>query len=257
MPDAEVPRGTPRVLGLRMCEALTQAIAAGYKTETRRLMSPRNCQLTRGLFENLDWSSGRPDRLYPVSTLRCRIETGTGERRSVSLLPTIRPRDIFWVRRGQAGPQATRAGARYFLKVTQVGVGRLCDLSENEAHAEGIRVYAPSCRAAYERAGGLLDVNEEAVLAPIFAAEAYEFLLGHLGKKLLAQWRRGPVHADMVGRAPRARDAFALLWESLNGSGSWQRNPWVWRYVFEPTERPPEFEPPSAPLEAPRGWGSL
>lgn len=36
---------------------------------------------------------------------------------------------------------------------------------------------------------------------------------------------------DMPALAPR--DAFALLWDRINGAGSWQANPWVWAYHFE------------------------
>lgn len=28
------------------------------------------------------------------------------------------------------------------------------------------------------------------------------------------------------------RDWFARLWDSINGRGAWQRNPWVWEYYF-------------------------
>lgn len=30
------------------------------------------------------------------------------------------------------------------------------------------------------------------------------------------------------------RDAFRLLWESINGAGSWDKNPFVWRLAFTP-----------------------
>lgn len=36
---------------------------------------------------------------------------------------------------------------------------------------------------------------------------------------------------DLPTLAPR--DAFALLWDRINGAGSWASNPWCWAYKFE------------------------
>lgn len=37
---------------------------------------------------------------------------------------------------------------------------------------------------------------------------------------------------DLPALAPR--DAFAILWDTINGPGAWKANPWVWSYVFQP-----------------------
>lgn len=34
-----------------------------------------------------------------------------------------------------------------------------------------------------------------------------------------------------------ARDRYAVLWESINGPGSWDANPWVWCVSFKRAER--------------------
>lgn len=39
--------------------------------------------------------------------------------------------------------------------------------------------------------------------------------------------------ADIGCRGDTAKGAFGFLWESLNGSGSWAANPWVWVVEFK------------------------
>lgn len=37
------------------------------------------------------------------------------------------------------------------------------------------------------------------------------------------------------------QESYKSLWESINGKGSWETNPWVWVYEFERVERPEGF----------------
>lgn len=41
------------------------------------------------------------------------------------------------------------------------------------------------------------------------------------------------MHAGIPMHAHTARDAFAALWESINGDDSWDENPWVWVVEFK------------------------
>lgn len=41
-----------------------------------------------------------------------------------------------------------------------------------------------------------------------------------------------PEPCGCVNPDPDARDAFAWLWQSINGTGSWHANPWVWVIEF-------------------------
>jgi hypothetical protein len=41
---------------------------------------------------------------------------------------------------------------------------------------------------------------------------------------------------DSVGYNWCAREAFAALWESIHGPGSWEVNPWVWAITFRRLE---------------------
>lgn len=215
-----VPRGT-RVVAMRFTEAMHQAIEGNLKTQTRRPLTPGNCNLSRGEFEQLDLECGRADiGAWPVAGLKCRLEV-PGGRRSVTVLPRILPGYSLWGRRGQAGEQAKRANARFLLRVLEVRATRLLEITEADALAEGVLVFCPP-----DKLNPTLDVRLQ---------RAYEFQIQQLGKTLAARWRATDIHAEVSGRSGRAtaRHNFALLYESINGPGAWNANPWVWRYAFE------------------------
>lgn len=206
----EVPRGTP-CKGMRFNADLYQALSFGLKTRTRRIMSESNSLLSRGHFADLDLSSGSPDQYVPVSSLRCRMQAPGTARRSVIVAPRIQPGDWIWPRVGQSGELARIANATFLLLVTRVAARRLQDITVDQAEMEGVGIFVEG--RTYEH--------------------AYDQLLGRLGYRRALAWRRGPLDQDIRARGmPTARDCFALLWETLNGKGSWAANPWVWDYTF-------------------------
>ncbi len=92
--------------------------------------------------------------------------------------------------------------ARIFLKVTNVRIERLQDISEADAWAEGCKRGDPTDNGSF------------------FPAE----------------------EPDPSGTGDRgwdsAEDWYADLWEQINGPGLWEANPYVWVYTFERTEKP-------------------
>lgn len=49
-----------------------------------------------------------------------------------------------------------------------------------------------------------------------------------------AEGTQEPSLVPYIGACWSERDAFARLWESINGNGSWAKNPWVWVISFVP-----------------------
>lgn len=88
-----------------------------------------------------------------------------------------------------------RWASRLTLKITDVKVERLQDISEEDAIAEGIIKWPHEDDYAY----------------------------GYEGCSPCG-------HATPTG-------AYRALWESINGSGSWDLNPWVWAISFEVIEQ--------------------
>ena len=93
-----------------------------------------------------------------------------------------------------------RRDSRITLEVTGVKVERLNDISEGDAKAEGIGVWCPFGTCA--------------------------------GKGWLPQ--ETPTNEPRLCRCAdfNSIDIYKLLWESINGKGSWALNPYVWAYTL-------------------------
>ncbi len=98
-----------------------------------------------------------------------------------------------------------KEAARIFLKVTNVRVERLQDITEEDAISEGIL----RCPKADNTGTAYYDYS---------------------GKQT-------PVSYNFD--SPIA--SFKTLWQSINGRESWEANPWVWVYEFEQVEKPKDF----------------
>ncbi len=96
-----------------------------------------------------------------------------------------------------------KAAARLFLKITDVRVERLQDISGADAVAEGVKMTWIS------------DGIEEC---------KYKNYIN-----------------DGRGSLSDASESYKTLWQRINGTESWDANPWVWVVTFEKTEKPENF----------------
>jgi hypothetical protein len=89
-----------------------------------------------------------------------------------------------------------RAWSRIQLEIIGVRVERLQDISEDDAKAEGVE-------------------SDHTEFEMIYWVE------GVTGYKLSERY------------AASAKEAYQRLWETINGDGSWDANPWVWVVEFK------------------------
>jgi hypothetical protein len=92
---------------------------------------------------------------------------------------------------------------RIRLEVINDKVERLNDISEEDAIAEGTEMFNNPC-AVFESHGKYYDYTQR---------------------------HRTYTVADRFFESARA--SYLVLWEKINGSGSWEKNPWVWVIGFK------------------------
>jgi hypothetical protein len=223
---------------------LVRAILEGRKTQTRRLVTRRNCESFQG-WKSLEFD----DSKVPTGAMKtfadngylhvaCRPEEGLENQPENWTRERIYPKwnvgDRAWVRetwmpfdrdhhiadikfayRASCGADSDeirrdyiksgrdyrwrpsihmpRKASRITLEITGVKVERLQHLADKDARAEGIIDYQ---QGPLMHQCGLDEWNPE-------------------------------------DRQPFARDAFAVLWNKINGAGDWESNPWVWAISFK------------------------
>lgn len=94
-----------------------------------------------------------------------------------------------------------KAAARIFLKITDIRVELLQNITEEDAIHEGLSGENKKWRNYY----------------------------------------RTPSAANCISNFSNAKDSFQSLWNLINGPDSWNANPWVWVISFERCEKPENF----------------
>ncbi len=104
-----------------------------------------------------------------------------------------------------------KEACRLFLRITNIRVERLKDITDQDAIAEGIEGY--------------------------FEKLFMEWRYRDYDKKLQKGYGKSNIDYP-TWREPVS--SFKSLWESINGKDSWEANPWVWVVEFEKLEGKPD-----------------
>lgn len=191
-----MPKTEPTIRGIIFSGPMVNALLAGTKTQTRRLLVPRGKKpsLVDGTWSesyildpgNAEWLArdiphAKGDRLYVRESYAPGYFDGG--------LPgykadwTDRASDVAPEPKWTPAIHMKRHASRLWLEVVEVRAERLQAITDVDALAEG-------CRSGFVGEG-----------------------------------------ADR--RAVGPRETYAALWDSLHGAGSWDSNPWVYALTFE------------------------
>lgn len=202
---------------------MVQALLRGEKTQTRRKIKPTSKNGNCGIRVSKNKDGIITEVCGYDEDERCWDENGS----PYSVNNKYRVGDVLWVRETfqivpsnmifyKADPENKAAGnwkpsifmpkeaARIFLKVKEVRVEKVQDISESDAIEEGIIKLNQSFAQLLTDGIQYLDYSKKPEL----------FNDGLSGK-----------------------ESYKSLWEKINGPGSWDLNPWVWVYNFERIEK--------------------
>lgn len=200
---------------------MVRALLNGTKTQTRRVVKPQPVELPDFNRGRLSYNvRGSVYRAWNPAVMDPRCPYGQrGDRlwvRETWTQACVHPRqgdEVFYRADGEVAPEFEpwipsihmfRWASRILLEIVSVRVERLQDISEADAMAEGLTALTKDGRTIKF---GIPDMDGEPGTDDI-------------------GW---PWSTWLLS----ARGAYRKLWESINGPGSWEANPWVWVIEFK------------------------
>lgn len=186
---------------------MVRAIMDGSKTQTRRVVKPQppeHMNIARHLGDG-DWQFVNDVRMLAdsASTWRC---------------PYGQPGDRLWVREkwAEARPLGSPWPATMYIYAA-------CD---NRTDYGG--PWKPSIHMPRKASRITLEVTSVRVerLQDISGPDCWAEGIAEIREK-------GDEHGDLRGSVTQD---YSALWESINGPGSWEANPWVWAIEFRRVE---------------------
>jgi hypothetical protein len=200
---------------------MVQAILAGRKTQTRRVVKP----------QPPSWCDVFGKTAFtPERHISGRGESREGYGEKFIKCPYGQPGDVLWVRESW---QITD-----FLHVSDENYGYIYKASENgrdwEQNSEGwkwkpsIHMPKAACRIWLKVTGVRVERLQQIPVEDC-TKEGIEGYDGH--------WKDYLTNGETTYRTT----SFVTLWKSINGIENWNANPWVWVISFEPCDMPADF----------------
>ncbi len=204
---------------------MVRAILEGRKTQTRRVLNPQPSNKRESELEPGDviWWGGEFQKL---SESQGRNEAATGRLNARTLLPRYPVGTHLWVRetwarRTDVSPETEREKCIHYLKYR-------ADADDLEMEWHNYNHWRPSIFMPRWASRITLEVTGVKVerLQDISGEDCEsEGILYDPDEPEV-----GPCGAD---RDLNLIERFSRLWESINGKGSWAKNPFVWCYSFK------------------------
>ncbi|MFC7346000.1 hypothetical protein ACFQO9_04615 [Chryseobacterium zhengzhouense] len=195
---------------------MVQANLAGRKTNTRRIVDDIHTGFLEWAFKekkNLaDWIfRNAKHKMGDVLWVResfCTFVSETGGIRTHYKASAnwafLQAAKLYW----KPSIHMPKEAARLFLKILNVRVERLQDISAADAIAEGI--------------------------LPLTMSNAQLIEMG----QLYSDYSKAP---EMFNNGLDPISSFKTLWQKINGIDSWKENPFVWVYEYQIIEKPKNF----------------
>lgn len=184
---------------------MVEAILAGRKTQTRRLVNERDTGFLEYAFKNKknigDWIL-RNAKFNIGDIIWVRETFWFNEREQKLHYKADYESSMMLFSGWKPSIHMPKQAARIFLKVLSVKIERLQDISEKNALSEGVE----------------------------------KFNHGYGGSPQ-GVWFKDYLYGSGFDQET-AKKSFMSLWKSINGKDSWNANPFVWVYEFEKIEKP-------------------
>ncbi len=210
-----------------MSAPMVRALLSGAKTQTRRVVKPQpwaSCCIEEGM-------EGEPPFVYSAL-----YGDGPGhdvhETRTPCRCPYGEPGDRLWVRESFSGARAYETRG-YPLR--EWG-NKIFYWADGQPRSGDWTRPRPSIHMPRSLSRITLEITGVRVekLQAISEADAMD----EGCRPALMSMTGVYCGADVMAASAREyRDAYRLLWEQINGPGSWDANPWVWVLEFRTLER--------------------